>query len=93
MLATRRCVRIGASRPADVAARLRRGYFASVSYTDDNIGKVLAAAAPILDRTVVVLIGDHGEDGGASSHYSSCPCFWLWLEVFFTSQEVHLFSY
>jgi arylsulfatase A-like enzyme len=46
--------------PPAVAARLRRGYFASVSYTDDNIGKVLAAAAPILDRTVVVLIGDHG---------------------------------
>ena len=47
--------------PSDVAARLRRGYFASVSYTDDNIGQVLAAAAPILNRTVVVMIGDHGK--------------------------------
>jgi len=42
------------------AARLRRGYSASVSYTDANIGKVLAAADAVRESTVVVLIGDHG---------------------------------
>ena len=43
------------------AARLRRGYAASVSYTDANIGKMMAVldASPRLKaETVVVLIGD-----------------------------------
>ena len=46
--------------PPAIAARLRRGYAASVSYTDANVGAILAAAEPLRDSTIVVLIGDHG---------------------------------
>jgi iduronate 2-sulfatase len=42
------------------AARLRRGYSASISYTDANIGKVLAELEPMKATTVVMMIGDHG---------------------------------
>jgi len=48
--------------PADFAKKLRHGYYACVSYTDAQIGRLLDA----LDReglagnTVVVLWGDHG---------------------------------
>lgn len=48
--------------PEDVARRLKHGYYAAVSYTDAQIGKVLDE----LDRqdlarnTIVVLWGDHG---------------------------------
>ena len=36
------------------AARLRRGYYASVSYTDSNVGKIMEAARPVINSTVVV---------------------------------------
>lgn len=48
--------------PEDVARRLKHGYYAAVSYTDAQIGKVLDE----LDRqrlrqnTIIVLWGDHG---------------------------------
>lgn len=48
--------------PDDLARQLKHGYYASVSYTDAQVGKVLAE----LDRlglrqnTIVVLWGDHG---------------------------------
>eukprot|EP00038_Savillea_parva_P029283 m.70026 g.70026 ORF g.70026 m.70026 type:complete len:545 (+) comp8620_c0_seq1:44-1678(+) len=45
---------------ANAAARLRRGYWASVSYTDTNIGRVLDAVDAVRNSTVVVLLGDHG---------------------------------
>eukprot|EP00041_Stephanoeca_diplocostata_P025661 m.677149 g.677149 ORF g.677149 m.677149 type:complete len:547 (-) comp22794_c0_seq3:164-1804(-) len=51
------------------AAHLRRGYFASVSYTDSNIGKLMAAVSPVLDSTVVVLIGDHGWSLGEQNEW------------------------
>ena len=48
--------------PKDVARTLRHGYYACVSYTDAQIGRLLDALdkAGIADRTVVVLWGDHG---------------------------------
>jgi choline-sulfatase len=48
--------------PKDVARRLRHGYYACISYTDAQIGRLLDAldTAGIADRTVVVLWGDHG---------------------------------
>jgi len=48
--------------PADLARKLKHGYYAGVSFTDAQVGKVLAE----LDRlglrrnTIVILWGDHG---------------------------------
>ena len=55
--------------PAAIAARLRRGYFASVTYTDRNVGRILAAAEPMLPDTVVALIGDHGWSLGEQNEW------------------------
>lgn len=48
--------------PADFAKQLRHGYYACISYTDAQIGRVLDAlkAEGLADNTVVVLWGDHG---------------------------------
>lgn len=47
---------------AATAHKLRRGYYASVSYVDAQVGKVLTALeeSVFLSTTVVVLFGDHG---------------------------------
>jgi len=46
----------------EYARKLRHGYFAAVSYTDAQIGRVLAALKQLqLDKnTIIVLWGDHG---------------------------------
>lgn len=46
----------------DQARALRRGYYASVSYVDAQIGRVLAELdrLGLTQRTIVVLWGDHG---------------------------------
>ena len=48
--------------PDGKARELRRGYFASVSYVDAQIGRVFAELdrLGLRDRTIVVLWGDHG---------------------------------
>lgn len=48
--------------PAEQARQLKHGYYACVSFTDANIGKLLAALdqLKIADNTIVVLWGDHG---------------------------------
>ncbi len=48
--------------PADLARKLVHGYYASVSYMDAQVGRVLDAldALGLKDDTVVVLWGDHG---------------------------------
>ena len=48
--------------PLAVQKLLRRAYYASVSFTDSNIGEILAALkeSPAADNTVVILHGDHG---------------------------------
>ena len=48
--------------PADFAKTLRHGYYACISYTDAQIGKVLDAleAEGLADNTIIVLWGDHG---------------------------------
>ncbi len=48
--------------PADFAKTLRHGYYACISYTDAQIGKVLDALEKegLADNTIIVLWGDHG---------------------------------
>ncbi len=48
--------------PADFAKTIRHGYYACVSYTDAQIGKVMTALEQegLADNTIVVLWGDHG---------------------------------
>lgn len=56
----------------DRARLLRHGYFASVSYIDAQIGKLLAALDDLglADNTIVILWGDHGWKLG--EHNSWC---------------------
>ncbi|MBX7208768.1 MAG: sulfatase-like hydrolase/transferase [Verrucomicrobiaceae bacterium] len=48
--------------PADFAKTLRHGYYAAISFTDHNIGRLLDAleAEGLADNTIIVLWGDHG---------------------------------
>jgi arylsulfatase A-like enzyme len=48
--------------PAEFAKTLRHGYYACISYTDAQIGKLLDALEKegIADNTIIVLWGDHG---------------------------------
>ena len=48
--------------PADFAKKLRHGYYACISYTDAQIGRVLDAlqAEGLADNTIIVMWGDHG---------------------------------
>ena len=51
-----------ASVPEDKARELRHGYYASISYVDAQIGKVLRTLEELglQEDTIVLLIGDHG---------------------------------
>jgi len=48
--------------PPDIARQLKHGYYASVSYTDAQLGKVMAELdrLGLRDNTIVILWGDHG---------------------------------
>ena len=48
--------------PSDFAKTLRHGYYACISYTDAQIGKVLDALDKegLANNTIIVLWGDHG---------------------------------
>ena len=48
--------------PADFAKTLRHGYYACVSYTDAQVGRLLDALdhEGLADNTIIVLWGDHG---------------------------------
>ena len=48
--------------PADFAKTLRHGYYACISYTDTQVGRLLDALDQegLADNTIIVLWGDHG---------------------------------
>lgn len=48
--------------PAEYARKLRHGYYAAISYTDAQVGRLLDALDKegLSDNTVIVLWGDHG---------------------------------
>ena len=55
------------------AKELRRAYWASLSYTDSNIGRVLTALdeSPFAKETVIALWGDHGYALGGKHFHST----------------------
>jgi choline-sulfatase len=46
---------------AEHVARARRGYFASISYVDDEIGRILAALDATRQEAAIVFLSDHGD--------------------------------
>jgi len=58
---------------------LRRGYYAAVSYTDDNIGKLLNALDELglADSTAVVVFSDHGFNLGEQAVWAKMTNFEL----------------
>jgi len=65
---------------ADEYKNAVRGYLASTSYADAQIGRVLDAlkASPYKDHTIVVLWSDHGFHLGEKSHWAKST---LWEEA------------
>jgi iduronate 2-sulfatase len=53
---------INSTLPDATVLALRRAYYSAVSYTDDNIGQLLAElkAQGLADSTIVAFWGDHG---------------------------------
>ncbi len=63
--------------PDDIARQLKHGYYASVSYTDAQVGKLLAELdrLELRENTIVILWGDHGWKLGehdAWAKHSNC---------------------
>lgn len=56
---------------AEQARELRHAYHACISYTDAQIGKLLASLKQqgLDDNTIVVLLGDHGYSLGEADHW------------------------
>lgn len=63
--------------PEDIAKNLIRGYYACVSYTDAQVGKVLdeLKALGLEDDTIVVFWGDHGWNLGEHTQWCKHSCF------------------
>lgn len=63
--------------PESVARRLLHGYYASVSYVDAQLGRVLAELERLglAENTIVVVWGDHGFHLGENSRWGKQTCF------------------
>ncbi len=63
---------IGRESSAAQAREMKRAYWASVSFVDANVGRVLAALDEfgLRDNTIVVFIGDHGYHLGEKGRWS-----------------------
>jgi iduronate 2-sulfatase len=66
----------GILKPA-LARQLIQGYYACVSYTDAQIGKILDAleASGKADNTIIILWGDHGWNLGEHTMWCKHSCF------------------
>ena len=51
---------------------IRRGYLASINFTDDNVGRVLTALenSPYSGNTIIILWSDHGYHLGEKRSFS-----------------------
>lgn len=61
------------------AAQIRQAYYASVAYVDDLFGKLMARLD--LERTVVVVLGDHGWSLGEHAEWAKYSNFEVALRV------------
>ncbi|TNJ45859.1 sulfatase [Tamlana fucoidanivorans] len=62
---------------SDIAKKLRHGYYASVSFIDAQVGKILdkLKELELYESTNIVLIGDHGWSLGEHSLWCKHSCF------------------
>ena len=63
--------------PPKFAKQIRQHYYASISYVDDQLGRVMSALnqSPFANNTIVVIFGDHGWQLGERAEwakYSTC---------------------
>lgn len=65
--------------PDELARHLRHGYYSCVSFIDAQVGRLLdeLKRLNLRDRTVIVLLGDHGWKLGEHRDWSKCTNFEL----------------
>ncbi|XP_035206404.1 iduronate 2-sulfatase-like isoform X2 [Stegodyphus dumicola] len=69
--------------PEDFQKLARQGYYASLSYMDDQLGKLLKALEDTgyAEHTVIILIGDHGWSLGEHQEWSKYSNFEVSVKV------------
>lgn len=63
---------IGRESPPDLSREMKRAYYASTSFMDANVGRVIAALEKnnLQDNTIIVFFGDHGYHLGEKGKWS-----------------------
>ena len=69
---------IGRDSPPDAAREMIRAYYASASFMDDQVGRVLAELdrLKLRERTIIVFWGDHGYHLGEKGKWSKAYSLW-----------------